>query len=194
PTETGLHALLFIFGDLVDACQNCSISFVERLVMAFQAKFFLDMWRAYLERAAYDPRRYFISHKSMDIAGIIVNRLISLVLVYCDFSSGPPGSLLPWLHSTEPTQHCFGEIRKLCPDFTLLNFHHMVWKLFLVMQSSVFRDNSAKERTTGYHHMYLQQHGIDLPQLSSFPSDDQIQEAIDHAYQESHHLMQRLGF
>ncbi|KAF9504450.1 hypothetical protein BS47DRAFT_1368786 [Hydnum rufescens UP504] len=131
-TETGLHALLFVFGDLMDACQNHS--------------FFLDIWKVYLERADYDVRHYFVSRESMDIVGIVVNGIISLILVYHDFSSGLPDALLLWLHSTEPTEHCFAEIRKLCPDFSLLNFHHM------------------------------------------------IQGAIDTAYQESHHLMQQLGF
>ncbi|CDO76140.1 hypothetical protein BN946_scf185027.g3 [Trametes cinnabarina] len=61
PEYIGLIVYLFIFGELVDAYQNRSISHRERIKMVLQAKFFLELWRKFLRRAGYPENHYCIS-------------------------------------------------------------------------------------------------------------------------------------
>ncbi len=96
--------------------------------MAFQAHFFFQIWKTFLQESGYKEGRYFISRESFDIATILINGLTSLILIYCDYrhlSGDAVDLLLPWLHSTEPTEHTFGETHHICNDFTFLDFLHL---------------------------------------------------------------------
>ena len=135
-------------GELIDACQNQAISFGERLVMAFRALFFFEIWKKFLKTSQYDETKYFISREAFDITKILVKGIASLVLVYRNFQDVPSKQLplLLWLHSTEPTEHTFGESHRICPDFTFLDFLLLAPKLHCAMLPTTAIQRSAKNK------------------------------------------------
>ena len=105
--------------------------------------------------------------------------------------------LIPWLHSSEPTEHTFAEARKIFAEFTLLQWLQIAAKLYRLIQSSFHNadsDATGNKSAMGYHHTYLKNHDIELVSLSTFPPDEAIQKAIDSAYSEVHSLWIELGF
>ena len=148
PGSAGLHAYLFVTGELINACQNRAISFGERLVMAFQALFFFEIWKKFLKTSQYDETKYFISCEAFDITKILVKGIASLALVYHNFQDVPSKQLplLLWLHSTEPTEHTFGESCHICPDFTFLDFLLLAPKLHCAMLPTTAIQRSAKNK------------------------------------------------
>ncbi|KAF8905727.1 hypothetical protein CPB84DRAFT_1823080 [Gymnopilus junonius] len=118
----------------------------------------------------------------------------TVLIVYRDHSGGPH-PLLPWLLSTEVVEHVFGLCRQIVKDFTMLDFHEMVPKLFNQLRqaalSSKFSDGKA--RASGYNHTYTDARGIDILALSTYPSNDDINDAAIRAYGEAESLFALLG-
>ncbi|TEB35307.1 hypothetical protein FA13DRAFT_1624269 [Coprinellus micaceus] len=119
---------LFVFGELIDAYQHRSMKHIDRIWLALRARYFLDAWDAFLEVSGYPKARYHISREAHDIVSILFNSLIALIIVHRDHV-GDPVPLCPWMHSTEPCEHCFGSARKVVKDFTFLDFIFMIPKL-----------------------------------------------------------------
>ncbi|KAG6905164.1 hypothetical protein DXG01_004460, partial [Tephrocybe rancida] len=194
PDWVGEIVYLFIFGELIDAYQNRSIPHVERLKLVLRARYFLDSWAKYLEVAGYARSKYFLSREAVDIARIIIEGYISLLYIHRDYlpSTYP---LLPWLHSTEACEHAFGEARKIIKDFTLLDFIYMVPKLRIKIREAVLRarGSDAKERAAGYNHTYVDHSGINISNLSTFPTDREIAQVASEAAQEADSLLVLLG-
>ena len=191
----GLIYLLFVLGELVDSCQSRTVTHEERIQMACRGLFFIEHWKEFLTSASYSLAQYYISHQCADIIKTVVNALLSLILTYRDYGQGQ--LLLPWLHSTEPVEHVFGEVRRLCPNFAHLEFIYLANKLYRVMSSLDMdaRPSNDKASAAGYSHgAYLRQHDIDLDKLSRFPSDEIIESRIKAAYGEAHGLMVNLGY
>ena len=122
PDYAGEIVYLFIFGELIDAYQNRSITHVERLKLVLRTRYFLDAWETYLNHSGYKRSQYFLSREAVDIARIIIEGYIALVIIHRDHLPDP-FPLLPWLHSTEACEHGFGEARKIVKDFTMLRPH-----------------------------------------------------------------------
>ena len=94
----------------------------------------------------------------------------------------------------EPTEHTFGELQWICPDFTFLDFLLLAPKLHHAMLPMTTFLGSEKQKASGYHHKYLKNHGINIAMLKKFPSNDEIQWHIGTAFQEAHHLWRDLGY
>src|SRR5262249_15908654 len=103
--------------------------------------------------------------------------------------------LFPWLLSTETCEHIFGICRRLVKDFTMEDFKHLEPKLHLQLREAIFsaRISDGKACASGYHHTYIEQTGIDIMALSTYPSNEEINAAAQHAYEEANSLFVLLG-
>ncbi|KAH7904197.1 hypothetical protein BJ138DRAFT_1107029, partial [Hygrophoropsis aurantiaca] len=194
PDYVGEIVYLFVFGELVDAYQNRSILHVERIKMVLRAMYFQQYWKCYLAKAGYSEKQYMYSREATDIVKFLVEGLLSLVLIHRDHISGDY-PLLPWLHSSEPCEHTFGDARHIVKDFTMLDFYFMVSKLRVKLQETVLSNQSPdfKARAQGYCHTYFDAHGVDLQQLARFPTDHDIKNAARDAAAECESLIALLG-
>ncbi|TFY78121.1 hypothetical protein EWM64_g5890 [Hericium alpestre] len=84
PEYVGEIIYLFVFGELVDAYQNCWISHSECIKMALCAQYFMNYWKTFLDSTGYQSSRYFLSREAADITQFLIHGLISLILVYHD--------------------------------------------------------------------------------------------------------------
>ncbi|KAL0949787.1 hypothetical protein HGRIS_009825 [Hohenbuehelia grisea] len=185
---------LFVFGELVDAYQNRRLAHIERIKLVLRARYYLDSWATYLEHAGYKRTQYILSREALDIARIVIDGLISLVLVYRDQVEGV-FPLLPWLHSTEPCEHTFGIARQIVKDFSMLDFLYMIPKLRIQHREAVLRAQSSdpKARASGYCHTYFDTKDINLLALSTFPSNSNIEAIASQASHEADSLIMLLG-
>lgn len=197
PELLGPIVYLFVFGELIDAYQNRHIPHIERVQMVFRTLFFMEIWEEFLDKAGYRKGTYFLSKEACDIVKYLINGFIKLIIVYRDHLPGTY-PLLPWLLSTEPCEHIFGLCRQILQDFTMHDFLHMIPKLFIrLREAALFGPrhlSDGKERASGYTHNYCDARDIDLNALSTFPSDNEIQEAAVMAYQQAENLWFLLGF
>ncbi|KAJ6541137.1 hypothetical protein B0H10DRAFT_2392408, partial [Mycena sp. CBHHK59/15] len=194
PDYIGEIVSLFVFGELVDAYQNREISHTERIKMALRARYFLDAWAQFLDLAGYKQSQYFLSREAVDIARILIEGIISLIIVHRDHvpDNFP---LLPWFHSSEPCEHTFGNSRKIVKDFTFLDFIFMIAKLRVTMRQAVLaaKSSNPKARAEGYSHTYYDNRGVNLLNLAVYPSDTEIAAAAELAAAESDALISLLG-
>jgi hypothetical protein len=194
PDYIGEIVYLFVFGELINAYQNRSMSHSERIKLALRTRYFLDSWETFLQSCGYRKDQYFISRESNDILRIIIEGLIALIIIHRDHLSGPV-ALLPWLHSSEACEHVFGEARQVVKDFTYLDFIYMIPKLRIKLHQAVLRGKSSngKARAVGYSHTYFNHEGLDLVALSTFPTNAEIDSLAESAAQEANSLVALLG-
>ena len=194
PNYIGEIVYLFVFGELVDAYQNRSIAHSECLKMVLRARYFLDSWETYLVVCGYRKDHYFLSREAVDIARIIIEGFIALIIIHRDHIPEPT-ALLPWLHSSETCEHVFGEARHVVKDFTFLDFIYMIPKLRIKLYHSALHGKSSdsKARAVGYSHTYFDHEGLDLLALSTYPTDKEIQSLAQDAAQEANSLIALLG-
>ncbi|THH21626.1 hypothetical protein EUX98_g8318 [Antrodiella citrinella] len=196
PDWVGAIAYLFVFGDLIDSLQNRHLDHSERLVLVLRARYFIDSWEAFLDCAGYRKDQYFLSREAVDILKILIEGYISLVIIYRDhIKDGNIYPLLPWLHSSEPCEHVFGESRQIVADFTMLDYHHMVNKLTVKLREAVLCSRLSDSRATaaGYNHTYFDMCDMDLTALSSFPLQCDIPSIAERAAAEADSLLLLLG-
>ena len=196
PERVGEIIYLFVFGDLIDAYQNRSISHRERVKMLLRARYFLDSWECFLQRASYKKHLHFLSHEATDILRQIIEGLLGLIYIYRDCLHNPDDTnpLLPWLHSTEQCEHIFGEARRIVEDFCFLDFIYMIPKLRVTIREAMLRARTDPRATaSGYSHTHFDARGLDIPTLSTFPSDDEINIAAGEASEEAESLLGILG-
>ena len=194
PDYTGEIIYLFISGELIDAYQNLSITHVEHLKLVHQARYFLDAWETYLDHSGYKCSQYFLSHEAIDIAHIIIEGYIALVIIHRDHLPDP-FPLLPWLHSTEACEHGFGEAWKIVKNFTMLDLIYMVPKLHIKIRKAIFQAQGSdpKARAAGYNHTYFDNGGMNVSNLGTYPSDGDIKLIAEVATQETDSLLALLG-
>ena len=163
PDHIGEIVYLFIFGKLIDAYQNRSISHHECMKLVLRAWYFLDSWETFLSHTGYNKSQYFLSREAVDIARIIIEGYISLVFIHCDHGSGMV-PLIPWLHSSEACEHVFSESWQVVKDFTLLDFIYMVLKLHIHLRQAILRAlaSDPKAHANGYCHTHFDHTNIDL--------------------------------
>jgi hypothetical protein len=195
PERLGLIVYLFVMGEVVDAYQSRTISHLERIKMVLRCRYFLRLWKRFLNIAGYPQSRYYISREADDILNILIDGLIGLVYIYRDHLSEQRYPLLPWLHSTEVCEHVFAECRKLVKDFTYLNFLYMVPRLhILVRAASLFsKGTDPKARAMGYSHSYLDPENASIESLASYPTDGEIALTVGEAWEEAVALLSLLG-
>ncbi|KAI0319575.1 hypothetical protein OF83DRAFT_1018093, partial [Amylostereum chailletii] len=103
--------------------------------------------------------------------------------------------LLPWKLGTSGCEHVFGASRQIVTDFNALDFQYMIRKLHVrLREDHLFNEGSdGKARASGYNHTYQDDGDIDLLALSTFPSNDKINEIAIAAYGEASSLWDLLG-
>ncbi|KAJ7652192.1 hypothetical protein DFH06DRAFT_995707 [Mycena polygramma] len=197
PEETGVSFYLFVLGELIDAWQNRNIFHRDRVKMVLRARFFLMAWRSHIvAHPDHNLSTHFISRESFDIflELTICDGLLSLIIVYRNFF--PTYPLLPWLHSTEACEHLFGMLRQLKKDFTyadVLNFERKLRVLMLGAFGNLSPDEQATQTSAGYHHTYFKADDLNTLVLMEYPTDKELSEASEQAYDEAAQLLKLVG-
>lgn len=193
PDLIGPVVYLFIFYELIDAYQSRGMKHIDRAHLAFRALFFVEMWEEFLVKAGYPKGKHLLSPEACDITRILILGILQLIVVYRDLDGVYP--LLPWLLTTEICEHVFGLCRQIVKDFTELDWHYMIPKLFIRLREQVFfgKFSKGKERASGYNHTYTDNRDADLNILSTYPSDDDLAEVAVTAYFEAESLWTLLG-
>ena len=152
------------------------------------------MWEQFLDVARYPRAKYLISKEACNITRYLIRGLVSLIVIYRDHVP-ETYPLLPWLHSTEICEHVFGLCRQIQQDFTLLDFLYMVPKLSIRLREHALLGHfsDGKERAHGYNHTYSDFRGVDLVNLSTYPTDLDINDALQESYRQAEHLWSILG-
>lgn len=190
----GLTVYLFVFGDLVDAYQSRKVSHAERIVMLLRAKFFKDLWKAFLQDGGYTEQRYFISRDADNIIDTLVSAFLGLIFIHRD-TLDRPFPLLPWTHGSESNEHVFGLMRSTISDFTMLDVLRMIPKLTVRLQAACrSKHQRFGETAAGYSHTYFQDDDAPLHLFSQFPSDQTIDTLAQIAYSEATYLWSLLGY
>ncbi|KAJ8074348.1 hypothetical protein PM082_012661 [Marasmius tenuissimus] len=197
PEHILLIVLLFVLGDFIDAFQNRRISHHERVRMVLRARYFIDYWETFLSVSGYD-KRYCLSREALDIARILIEGYLALIVIHRDYQNTSNNilPLIPWLHSSEPDEHAFGDTRALIgDDFDFLDFIYGVPKVRLQMGAAVRRGNSSnpKARAAGYHHTYFDLTGIDLVVLGTYPTHEEIDDIARQALGDVESCVRLLG-
>jgi hypothetical protein len=189
PDLLGPIVYLFVFGELIDAYQNRHIEHIERMRMGLRAYFFMEIWEKFLDKAGYSKAKHFLSKEACGITHTLIQGLIKLIIIYRDHLPDIYPLLL-WLLSTEVNEHVYGLCRKIAPDFTLHDFIFMVPKLLIQLREFALfgHFSDGKERASGYAHLYGDTRKINLKALSTFPSNEQINDAARDAYQQAENL------
>ncbi|KAG9091626.1 hypothetical protein FRC06_000486 [Ceratobasidium sp. 370] len=195
---TGLAVYIFVIGDLVDAFQNRFLTISERCRMVFRARYFMEIWSSSLTALGYSHNTHFITREAQQILQYLFDGFIALLLVYRDHLDHDNYPLLPWLHSTEPAEHTFGELRKLKPDFTYSDFLHLQPKVTMKTNASVLNGeydsgSKANARAAGYYHTEYSDNGINISALACFPTASVIHEASRLAFYEAKSLFALCG-
>lgn len=196
PDCVGEIVYLFVFGDLIDAYQNRTISHCERVKMLLRARYFLDSWDRFLAHSGYKKHLHFLSREAIQILQQIIEGLLGLIYIYRDHMHNPNdiNPLLPWLHSTEQCEHIFGEARQIVTDFCFLDFIYMIPKLRLTIREAMLRGRTnSKATASGYSHTHFDARGLDIPVLATFPTNDEINTAAKEASEEAESLLALLG-
>lgn len=197
PEWVGTAVYLFLAGETVDALQNRFIPHSERVVMILRMHFFLEMWLDVLKLSGYSKSKHCISHEALDILRYIIRGFLQLIVIYRDDLNGE-FPLLPWLHSTEVCEHVFGICRQLIKDFTMLDFHYMIPKLYVRLREYSLSHNheseTGKATANGYNHTYADHRRLDLVALSTFPSHSEVVNKLTpRAHSEAKGLWEILG-
>lgn len=194
PDYRGEIVYLFIFGELIDAYQNRSISHLEHIKLVLRARCFLDLWRMFLDVAGYSEWQYCLSHEALDICNYIIDGFVGLIYVHHDYIDGHY-PFLPWLHSSEACEHIFGEAHQIIKDFTYLDFIYMIPKLRVTIRHAILHTtmSNPKAWASGYAHTYFDTLGLDLINLAKYPSNDEINEVAEQAAGEANSLLGMLS-
>ncbi|KAF7348037.1 hypothetical protein MSAN_01756100 [Mycena sanguinolenta] len=81
PVENlGLVVYLLVFGDFIDGWQSRTLNHQERAKILIRTHLFLKTWKTFLAKAGYSEARHFISKEAFDIAQILINGLLGLIL------------------------------------------------------------------------------------------------------------------
>ncbi|KAF8164695.1 hypothetical protein B0H34DRAFT_633518, partial [Crassisporium funariophilum] len=193
PELRGLIIFLFICGEMIDAYQSCTLSIDERVQMILRAQFFFEFWEKFIKVGGYSKAKHFISPQCANIVKILISGFLQLVVIYCIY--GGKYALLPWLLCTEAVEHVFGMCQQIVKDFTMHDFHLVVPKLFLKLREAFFQAHTSdgKAHASGYSHTHTNFCDINLGALSSFPTNDQLNEASARAYSEAQLIFAYLG-
>ena len=194
PDRIGLAVYLFVMGEVVDAYQSRTISHLERVKMVLRCRYFLRLWKRFLQAAGYSETKYYISKEADDILNKLIDGFLALVYVYRDHLGGEY-PLLPWMHGTEMVEHTLAECRKLIKDFTHLNFIFMTIRLHVLIRlsSELGQGINPRARAMGYSHSYLDPEAACLKSLAVFPTDDEIEIASGQVWEEAITLLGFLG-
>ncbi|KZV96945.1 hypothetical protein EXIGLDRAFT_642640, partial [Exidia glandulosa HHB12029] len=195
PEWRGLIVYLFVFGELIDAYQSRTMSNRTRVTIAFRSLFFLELWQAFLKKAGYS-QAYGLAPETIKIIQTECYGIVGLVLAHRDHRSDPNLPLCPWMHSTEACEHNYGFARKILPNFTVMDYLLILFKIYLLTAAWYTSLRArAKDKTTasGYNHTYFDATKFDSRTAAECPTDKDIQSDIRVAYDQAANLMATLG-
>ncbi|KAG8765471.1 hypothetical protein FRC12_007479 [Ceratobasidium sp. 428] len=192
----GLVVYLFIIGDFIDVFQNRFLSNSERLKIVLRTHHFLQIWESSLASLGYSNTAHFITRDAREILQYLIDGFIALVLVHRDHLDYDNYPLTPWLHSTEPAEHTFGEARRCVPDFTVSDFVHLNPKLMVRFEAAAKNGefgSDSNARAAGYFHTQYSDKGIDIAAISVHPPDSVFAEASRLGFHEAKLLYELCG-
>lgn len=194
PDQQGLSTY-FILGELGDAWQNQAISHLECARMVIRAHYFLMAWWSHITaHPYYSMNVQFISQESFNIFLTLCDSLLAFIVIYRKYY--PTYPLLPWLHLTEPDEHVFGILHLLKKDFNFADMLYLMPKLRALLMGTfadLTPDEQANQTAAGYHHTYFHADDLDLKTLMEYPSDEQLADVSEWAYEEAKMLLSGLG-
>ena len=130
-----------------------------------------------------------------------INGYLALLFIFRDHlnSGSTPLPFLPWLFATENTEHCFGDMRLIAPDFSFQQAIFLIPKLHalaLASHRAKFSQPSYKATKEGYHYSYLNSHEpiqtlVNL--LNKFPTDTELAQLRKRASEENEALWTLIG-
>ncbi|KAF5331103.1 hypothetical protein D9619_006031 [Psilocybe cf. subviscida] len=192
----GLIVYLYVTGDLIDAYQSRTMSHRQRVKVVLRAKFFKDIWKAFLRDAGYSTTRHFLSPEADDITDILINGFMGLVYIYRDDLKGQ-FPLLPWTKSSEANEHAFGSLRQMTADFTFADVLSLIPKLGVRLMAACKRKIPSvdfRRTASGYMHTYTDGTNANLHFLRMLPSDAEINLEAHTAWDEAISLWDILGY
>ncbi|KZV94435.1 hypothetical protein EXIGLDRAFT_767081 [Exidia glandulosa HHB12029] len=195
PDWRGLIVYLFVFGELIDAYQSRTMSNRTRVTIAFRTLFFLELWQAFLKKGGYS-QAYGMAPETIKIIQTECYGIVGLILAHRDHRSDPNLPLCPWMHSTESAEHNYGFARKILPNFTVMDYLLMLYKIYLLMMAwytSMRAGTKQKTTASGYNHTYFDATKFDSRTAAECPADEVIQADIRVAYDQATNLMASLG-
>ncbi|KAJ7160844.1 hypothetical protein C8R46DRAFT_862810, partial [Mycena filopes] len=164
--------------------------------IAIRTHLFLETWWLFLAKAGYSEARHFISKEAFDIAQILLNGLLGLIIIHRDHLGAHLCPLLPWFNASEPNEHCFSGMRDINADFSMQQAILNIPKLHAKMQASVRvpkNQSDFKKQASGYCHTYYSSENVDYNLLSQYPTDIELSAAYEMASQENECLWSLLG-
>ncbi|KAL0564576.1 hypothetical protein V5O48_017469, partial [Marasmius crinis-equi] len=190
----GLIVYMFVFGELVDGYESCRLDIQTRVGMVLRAYYFLETWIHFLQSVKYPIRKHCISYEAIDIVNTLVHGFLEAAVIYRDHVPGRR-PLLPWRMGSAPCERVFGKCRRLIKDFMMVQFYEMVPKLFIGLREEALasRFSDGKETVGGYTHTDPDCRGADLSMLAIMPSDNELKEQAELAWQELESLWAVLG-
>ncbi|KAJ7872990.1 hypothetical protein B0H13DRAFT_1895154 [Mycena leptocephala] len=122
-----------------------------------------------------------------NLADILINGLLGLIIIHRDYLGSHPCPLLPWSNASEPNEHCFSGMRDITADFTMQQAILIVPKLAKMQASVRIPKNQLdfKKQSSGYRHTYYSAQNIDYDLLNRYPSDVELSAAYEMATQEN---------
>ncbi|KAF9493481.1 hypothetical protein BDN71DRAFT_1432399 [Pleurotus eryngii] len=168
--HTGLAIFLFIFGEACDTYQSRTISHPQRIHMALHMYFFKMIWKGFLTDNGYPLTHHYLSQEADDILDILVNGLLALIIIHCDYLS-LSFLLLPWTHGSEANEHVFGLLHSMIPKFTVIDAIKVIPKLNICLMAACSRKieiSKLRRGGAGYAHSHFNSSSTDMAALSQF--------------------------
>ncbi len=152
------------------------------------------MWENFLEVSKYSKTRHFVSPQCADIIRTLIQGFLQALIIYHDHSGGCH-PFIPWLLLTEVIEHVFGICCQIIKDFMMVDFHLMIPKIFVNLRQAVLsgKHSDGCARASDYSHTYMDIRGMDLQALSTYLSDEDINNASKRGYSEAESLFAVMG-
>lgn len=202
--HTALGAYLFVLGQLFDAALSRHIRHTDRLRVAFTAYLFFPDWKAYVASQLAvgfkmaSLARKFLASQTFDL---LLRQCRPIVLMVMAHAKEFPKTLLcPWLHNSEVVEHLFGIAKSICPDFSLLEFQHVVPRIHRMQRAWISGDTGGLNMqsyggNSGYVHSYYIDVDIGvLRRLARYPTGDDVEEAMFKGRSDANYVVKLLRF
>jgi hypothetical protein len=129
----------------------------------------------------YRPSTHFLHRDTFECIRKLAVGMFGLLIHFRDLAEAQeePLPFFPWLHSTEALEHLFGIMRCQVKDFDIMDFLQMSGRAVTLMDlSREMAEHQEKNTALGYQHTYFDTHGIDLDALSTYFTDQALEENL----------------
>ncbi|VDB97830.1 unnamed protein product [Peniophora sp. CBMAI 1063] len=197
PTETrATVVLLAILSGLVNAYESREITMMERVEAVLRAYYLMEIWKDFCVSMDYPRKHHLMSAQALDVARLLVNGLLQLIMIFCDDFDGKY-PLLPWLVGTRNAELTFSETRGIVKDFTALDFLYAVPKLFVKLRQRIAGiERHSTCRSNGYNHGLAHNTPLSpqvLARCFELPSQFEILEAAPRVYSQAASIAEMLS-